>query len=431
MIDRLSRIGSWLPYPAIIIVGLGLGRYGQYTWQYFTPGLPTIRSHSPGIWIAWVTLAIAAVAWLLAPWRLPRGRWIQIFLGITLIAWLGRWLLAQTHGDLLDLTIWLYPAVVLMLWTKFPDLRTLRTSLMTLGWVGSILLIWTRASELFGLVPMAPISPDLVAFEVGEYWLPLAGWLGPEGRWPGPMGGTAYTGALGALLLVLAFALRGKSSWVFGSVGVVVLLLTSSRGAIAAAGAGVAVAVLFSDWRPLRSWSFRVRALFAALGSAVVLALVVRTNIGLTGRTSFWIDFLELWQVSPLIGVGTSGYQEGTQATAVSGTAHSLYIDELARNGLMGFLLLLAGLTVAIIMALQSARIGVSGPLAMLIALLVLGIVNTPFSWLSPSLMWMFYLLPILWAAAEVQAHASTNPNAQPHPTRLPHQFTVRERGFR
>jgi hypothetical protein len=281
-----SRLRFWFPYPVILIVGLALGKYGQYTWQYFTPSLPTIRSHSPGIWMAWLTVAIAGLVWLLAPWRLPRNRWIQVFLALTLAGWAGRWLIARTHGDLLDLTIWLYPIVILMFWTKFPDLRTIRTSLLALGWVASILLLWTRASELLGLAPMAPVSPSLVAFEVGEYWLPLSGWLGPEGRWPGPMGGTAYTGALGALLLVLAVALRTKSSWVFGSVGVLVLLLTSSRGAIAAAGAGVAVAVLFSDLGVLRRWGFLTRGVFAALGGLTVMALVVQTNLTLTGRTT-------------------------------------------------------------------------------------------------------------------------------------------------
>lgn len=398
-----TSLRSWFPYPVVLIIGLAFGKYGQYTWQYFTPALPTIRSHSPGIWIAWLTVGIAGLVWLLAPWRLPRNRWIQAFLALTLVAWAGRWLIARTHSDLLDLTIWLYPIVIIMFWTKFPDLRTIRTSLLALGWISSILLLWTRASELLGLAPMAPVSPDLVAFEVGEYWLPLSGLLGPEGRWPGPMGGTAYTGALGALLLVLAFALRTRSSWVFGSVGIIVLLLTSSRGAIAAAGAGIAIAVLFSDWRILQRWGFFARSAIAAAGGLAVMALVVRTNLTLTGRTNFWFDFLALWQESPVIGVGTSGYLEGTQATAVSGTAHSFYIDELARNGLVGFVFLLAGFAVALILGIQAARISVSGPLALLSSIAVLGIVNTPFSWLSPSLMWMFYIVPILWAAIVLQ----------------------------
>jgi hypothetical protein len=30
----------------------------------------------------------------------------------------------------------------------------------------------------------------------------------------------------------------------------------------------------------------------------------------------------------------------------------------------------------------------------------VLGIANTPFAWLNPSLLWLSYVLPVLWAAS-------------------------------
>ena len=394
----------------MLIVGLALSRYGQYTWQYFTPALPTIRSHSPGIYGAWITVALAGAIWLLAPWRPVRSAWARGFLVATLLAWVVRIGIARFHGDMVDLNIWLYPTVLVLLWLKFPDLYGWRAALATLGWTSSLLLIWTRTSELLGWIPMAPVSPNLVAFEVAEYWLPLSGWLGPEGRWPGPLGGTAYTGALGALLLVLAFALRTKSSWFFGAVGAIVLLLTSSRGAIAGAGAGVAIAVLFSNWRLLNRLTFTVRALLASLGGLVVMAIMVSTNVTLTGRTSFWLDFLDLWRQSPILGVGTSGYLEGTEATAISGTAHSFYIDELARNGLFGFIVLLASFAIAAVLGLKAAHLHAPGPLALFAAVAVLGLVNTPFPWLSPSLMWFFYVLPVLWASAIVSVSGGTSP---------------------
>lgn len=394
---------SSLPYLSVVIVGMTVALYLQYLWQYFVPGLPVIKGQSPGIWISGLAIALAIVLWLLLPFRPARGTWVQAFLAITLIGWIVRIVLAYAHGDPTNYTVLLYPIILILLWLKFPTAAELRTALLVLGWTGSALLVWTRLSELTGIYPMAPVAPDLVAFEVQEYWLPLSGWLGPEGRWPGPLGGTAFTGILGALLIVLAFAVRSRSSWVFGAVGILTLLLTSSRGAYAATGAGVAVAVLFSDWKPLRRLRFGLRAVIAGIGAALTLALVIRTNTGLTGRTSFWPDFLDLWRSSPLTGVGVSGYQEGTVATQISGTAHSFYIDELARNGLVGMAVLLTGFLFAAILCITAARTLQGGPLALLATVAVLGIANTPFSWLSPSLLWLFYVLPAMWAAALVR----------------------------
>lgn len=391
---------STLPYLSVIIVGLTLALYLQYLWQYFAPGLPVIKGQSPGIWVSGVTTAVAIGLWLLLPLRPARNRWAQAFLTVTLAGWVIRLALAFMHGDQTNYTVWLYPVIIVLLWLKFPTAAELRAGLLVLGWTGSLLLVWTRFSELTGIYPMAPVAPELVAFEVGEYWLPLSGWLGPEGRWPGPLGGTAFTGILGALLIVLAFAVRSRSSWVFGAVGILTLLLTSSRGAYAATGAGVAVAVLFSDWKSLRRLRFWMRAVIAAVGAALTLGLVIRTNTGLTGRTSFWPEFLDLWRSSPLTGVGTSGYQDGTVATQISGTAHSFYVDELARNGLLGFLALITGFVVAAVLCVMAAKALNGGPLALLATVAVLGIANTPFAWLSPSLLWLFYVLPVLWAAS-------------------------------
>jgi hypothetical protein len=411
-------IAAQIPYPAVLAVGFAFAVYGQYTWQYFTPSLPTVRTHSPGVWIAGLAFVIAGLIWLLAPWRRPQGRWIEAFLAVTLAGWLVRVGLAAFHGDAFDLTVWLYPLLVIMLWTKFPDVGALRSSLLGLGWAGSLLLVWTRVSEISGVVPMAPVAPDLVDFEIRNYWLPLSGFLGPEGRWPGPMGGTAFTGALGALLLVLAIALKCKSSWVFGSIGFLALLLTSSRGAIAGAGVGIAVAVLFGQSRLVGNWSFRKRGAVAFVGALAVMALVVQRNFTLTGRTSFWFDFLELWRDSPIFGVGQSGYLDGPESTAVSGTAHSFYIDELARNGLLGFVFLVLGFAIAFLLAVNAARVKASGPLALILTLFVIGLVNTPFGWLSPSFLWLYYFLGVLWAGSlcEKEKHESgsamNNPNS-------------------
>jgi hypothetical protein len=335
----------------------------------------------------------------------PALKW---FFAVVLVTWVAMITLQWVRHDAHDYTVWLYPIVVGMLWLKTPNLADVRSGLFVLAWLGTAMLAGTRIAELTGVLPMVPVPQDLVNFEVGEYWLPLSGWLGPEGRWPGPLNGTAYTGMLGAMLLVLAVALWSRWSWVFGFVGAVTVLLTSSRGAFAAVAVGIAVALLFSDEAWLRWLSMRWRLALGALGTLATFGMLLKSSPGLTGRTTFWPDFLHLWASSPVTGVGATGMATGTSATYSAKSAHNLVIDELARNGLLGFGLLLAALVIGTYLAMRPALSRFGGPLALVAAFLTLGVANTPTSWLSPSMLWMFLILPIIWAGSWLAERAST-----------------------
>lgn len=392
--------GSALPYLATLIVGLTISTYLQYLLQYLDYGIPVIKGQSPLIWGMGLTVIIALAFWFPLPWKRATGAWTQAFLAALGAGWLVRLALSYVHHDGFNYTTWLYPILLLMVWLKAPSALDARAGMLVLGWSGAILLTWTRVSELIGAIPMASVSPDLVSFEVHEYWLPLSGWLGPEGRWPGPLGGTAFTGMLAALLVVLAASIRAKSSWFFAFVGIIGLFLTSSRGSFAAAAAGVGIAVVFSSWPLLSRVNFPWRVAVAAIGGAATLALLLKASPGLTGRTTFWPDFLHLWSTSPITGVGATGYAQGTNWTQTAGSAHSFFIDELARNGLLGFVVLIATFISALGIGLIAAKRKNGGPLAMTATVIVLGIANTPFSWLSPSLLWLFLLFPVFWASS-------------------------------
>ncbi len=405
MQERLGRFidprRSAVPYLAALIIGLTIATYLQHLLQYVNYNIPVIKGQSPFIWMSGLTALVAFLLWLPLPWRPAPGRWFRIFLGSMLLGWLVRTGLLFVHGDSFNYTLWLTPVVLIMISLKSPDSDDARSTMLVLGWSGSILLLWTRLSEIIALIPMHEVSPGLLAFEIQEYWLPLAGWLGPEGRWPGPLGGTAYTGMLGALLLVLAVSMKAKSSWAFAAIGIITLLLTSSRGSFAAAAAGIGIAIVFGNSHILRKVPFGWRLTTAATGGLATLILLLQASPNLTGRTTFWPDFIDLWLSSPLRGVGASGYAAGTEWTQTAGTAHSLYIDELARNGIVGFISLLAALVAAFVLGLTAAKQGSGGPLALLTTLAVLGIANTPFSWTSPSFIWLFLLLSVAWAACQ------------------------------
>ena len=391
---------STVPYLTAITVGLFLTTYLHHLWQYLEIGIPVLWGQAVLIWGSWAAAFLALGLWALVPWQPIRNRWGQAFFGVLIIGWLTRLLLMYVHGDAYNYSVWLYPAIVLMVGLKFPNANESRTAVLVLAWTATALLVWTRFAELSGITSMAPVPDWLLDFEISEYWLPLSGSLGPEGRWPGPLGGTAFTGMLGAFLLVLAVALHRRASWALGAVGALTLLLTSSRGAFAATAAGIGVAVLFSDWRVLRRINFRWRLIAATVGGLSTLAVLLRASPNLTGRTTFWPDFLALWQSEPILGVGASGYLEGTGWTQTAGSAHSFFIDELARNGLLGFAVLIATFATALALGALTARRGEGGPLALLVTLTVLGIANTPFTWLSPSVLWLFLIYPAIWAAA-------------------------------
>ena len=406
--DEQTRRADWLrssavPYIATLIVGFTVARYLQYAWQYFLPDIPVVKGQPPGIWVGALTVLVSAGLWLAYRGGRPHG-WLSNSLFASLaIGWLIHYGLLVLHGDGYDYSVWFYPAVIALIWLKFPTAADARALMLVLGWSATGLLVWTRTSEMLGILPMAPVPSWLLEFELREYWLPLSGWLGPEGRWPGPMGGTAFTGMLGALLVVLAVSLRTRSSWVFGTVGVVTLLLTSSRGAFAATAAGVGVAILFSDARVLRRIGFGWRLGIAAAGALGTAALLFRASPNLTGRTEFWPDFLELWTTAPMVGVGATGYEQGTSWTQSAGSAHSLFIDELARNGPLGFTAMIVTLGIVAALAVRAARRTVSGPLALFVAFAVLGIANTPITWVNPSLLWLFLIIPAIWAGATSQ----------------------------
>jgi hypothetical protein len=399
--ERTTRLtNTSIPYLGVLIVGVTLSTYLQYLLQYLDYGIPVIKGQSPLVWGMGLTVLIALALWLPLPLNRARGFWPQAFLAVLGAGWLLRLILTYVHHDAFNYTTWLYPVILLMVWLKTPNIRETRAALLVLGWSGTALLVWTRVSELIGLIPMPSVSKELLTFEVQEYWLPLSGWLGPEGRWPGPLGGTAFTGMLAALLVVLAVGLRSKSSWVFGIVGVIGLLLTSSRGSFAATAAGVGLAIVFSNWNFLAKVSFPWRIAVAAIGSIATLGLLLKASPNLTGRTTFWPDFLHLWSTSPVTGVGATGYSQGTNWTQTAGSAHSFFIDELARNGLIGFIVLIATLVTAVALGLLAARRKQGGPIALITTVFVLGIANTPFSWLNPSILWLFLLIPALWAAS-------------------------------
>jgi Lipid A core - O-antigen ligase and related enzymes len=208
---------------------------------------------------------------------------------------------------------------------------------------------------------------------------------------------------MAALLVVIAIAFWSRSSWVFLVVGGLTLVLTNGRASIGAAAAGVVILVMFSRNPRLA----RLPRTLRIIGGSVVLvagALIMFARpAGLTGREKIWPAFLELWSQSPLLGVGGTGIANGNEVAQFYGHAHSLYIDELARWGLVGFLAQFAAVGIGVYIAARAAGFGFPGPLAVIVTYLITGVTEPRNDWIAPSATGFLLILMVLAASASLQ----------------------------
>ena len=399
MITRPIRLTeSSLPYLTTLIASIVLGRFAQYLWQYVWTDIPTILGHSPEIYIKLILTPVTAVLWLFCRRERTRDPWLGSFFALLAATWLAFWILSAVHGDATTFDGLLYLTIIFGLYWKTPSTTDLIAGLKVLGWLLVIVLVVTRTAEITGLFPEIYVGKDILAFEVNHYWLPLSGTLGPEGRWPGPIGHNAMTGNVAAMLIVLGFGLRGRSRWVFAIVGILVLLLTASRGSQMGAIAGVALLAATTDnlvtrrVKPLLTWS----GLGLLTGLAVAYTLV--KNPSLTGRTTFWARSLEVWQTSPFIGVGTSGMR-ASEASIAGFNAHNLVIDALIKGGLLGGGLVAGLLLVALVLAVRTARRGSPLAVAIIGTYLVIGLTESDHGWSTTNLPWAWLILGALLAS--------------------------------
>ena len=408
--ERFVRVlrDSAKPYLFLILLGIVLGRFAQYLWQYVWPSIPVIFGQAPEIYVkAFLTLAAAGL-WLFYRGVRTRQPLLIAFLITLMVGWVVLMVIAKAHVDPLTYDTVLYVPVLLALLFKTPTVADLKAGLRFVSWVITVILVSTRAAEMLGWIPMVDVGEKILAFEKSSYWLPFANTLGPEGRWPGPMGHNAMTGNAGAMLVIVAVGLKGRSRWVFGTVGVLTLLLTGSRGSQIAAVAGILAMVILGDNAITRR--FGRKWLLIALGSlaAVALALVLIRNPNLTGRTKYWSLATEVWQSSPLFGAGASGMADSPLAIAGS-NAHNLLFDALVKAGLIGAAFLLLAVGLAVIIAWRASSRGSALAAGLLTTYLVIGLAESDQYWLSMTMPWMWLVLAIMLGGRQLEEHSSAS----------------------
>lgn len=192
----------------------------------------------------------------------------------------------------------------------------------------SAVALWALADRYLGPAPTDPFEGTLLSAPLG------------------------YANALGALLAMAAVAsavaaLRFRPAAAPLVVLVPALVLTNSRGAIAAALAGLAVGVALTLSR-----RFAAAAILATALAALTLLLGLPIG-GLGDRSAYWSAARHAAAVHPLAGTGAGTFAQVYRAERPRGpvarNAHSLYLETLDELGVVGLVLLLATLATPVV----------------------------------------------------------------------------------
>lgn len=209
-------------------------------------------------------------------------------------------------------------------------------------------------------------------------------------------------GLISTLLIVIGLARWRKSSLVFVVIGLLGVLLTGGRGAALALAAGLFVLVIFAAKGPVSRIPIPLRATLGGLALGAFGFMFLLSPLGTTGRFGtggIWDAFVSLWRTSPWIGVGQTGILADPRA-GISMEAHSLYLQELTRSGVLGFAVQFAIIVVGIAIVAIAAFRGVAWPLALVTSYYVASLTEVfQDGWLQHSTYSMLLILCVVASA--------------------------------
>lgn len=374
---------AWLAFviPAIAIFGHALA-----------PGTAVFKAQDLGVVLAIILSAVAVGAWLPYRAQARSPRLVAITIALILVAWLVQVLRIQLDGALFNVTTFCLPLLLLLLALKPPSASDMRLAGLFLFYAVAIIALVSLPLEFLGLMPSGFEGADNGVCRLSVF----CDLLNNLNRWAGPFGSVNYAGPMGALLIVYGAAQRRTHAWILVSTGVLVMLLSQGRTAIFAAVAGLAIIILWGS-RVSRSPNRRnIRALTLSGLVAVGVLYIVAIDPTLNGRVAIWGDLLGLWRNKPWTGLGTSGIVENVEQSNGVGMAlhaHSVVLDQLVRWGPAQALLTVVILVLIVIAAARALPLAGPGPLAVSIAVIVAGLVETMHDWTY----WSIIVAMLVW----------------------------------
>ena len=184
----------------------------------------------------------------------------------------------------------------------------------------------------------------------------------------------------------------------FAALAFAAMVLSGTRMALVGALAGFGVMVLLEPrarrWAPAAVLPVAVAAAvweFAPTGSRALSAIFKSDNIdGFSTRRILWDVALRIFRDHPLTGAGPGGYRrlfsfyhpEAIYGEASWGSAHNLYLHQLAERGLLGGVALLVLCAILLARSVRAARRGGASSLwsaGVVAAFLVMSLTETSF----------------------------------------------------
>jgi len=401
LMQRFRGSGSF--YLSTLMVGILLSRFANYLWFE----IPVFKGQAANILVFFVVFGVALALWLLLKRDDRASGPLTIYLILMSLAWVATLAVYRYHGDSFNYIALLYIPVLFLLWGKPPTADEGWRSILNFAWVTAGIIVLTRALEITSVISVKYQTPNLIRFDEEGYFLPLNDLLGIDGRWPGPFGHNGDTAMMGSLLIVIALIRWSRGSWVFLLVGGFTLLVTSGRASIGAVLAAIVIFCMLTRTGWPTRWSFTLRRILGGVLLALGAIGLLGFQYGLTGRQTIWPAFIELWQTSPIIGVGGSGIAVSGGLTQEFLHAHSHYIDILARNGILVFLIQFAALGFGLFVALKVGFKGKPAALALLVVFFVAGITEPRNDWIAPSVTGMLVIVASVIAFRERPAEIS------------------------
>jgi len=370
---RQRAVYIWVIFaiPAAAILGHALA-----------PNQAFFKGHDLGILLGLGLTLLALLLWFpfQAQYRWPPLVWV--FLSLTLVAWVYQVLRTQLDGSLFNLTAFAVPVLLLMIALKPVASTDLRRALLVLGYT---LIAISFISLFLGQLNLMPNG-----FNVSDAGVERTGFLsifGISSRWGGPFGSVNYSSPVGGLLVALGLNVSGRHRYAFVVSGLAILVLGQGRTAIVATVLAVGVFLLFSDRVRRSRYRVQIWVATAVISAVAAIAYVRLFDATFNGRTPIWRDFIQLLGLDPLAGVGTTGILSyvadnvGDPGFIPHTHAHSVLLDAAVRHGLALTAIALAIYVVALIAGIRALPKHGSGPLAIVVFVIVAGLAETIYSW--------------------------------------------------
>lgn len=371
---------SAVPYVSLVLVSVVAGQLANYLWLDHA----VFKGQAPVILVQLAGVAAATALWLAYRRSIRPAPFAIVFAAALAGLWVWAMVSSYIDGAARSYLAFLVPLLLALVLVKPPRSKDVDVAGLVFAW--SIVLVAAVGevhAALFGRMPQ-------VVFGMPWEWLAS---LGITDRWAGPFINVNYAGPIGAYTLVFSLARSGRSRWILVAVGTAMLLASASRTAIIGALVGCLVLITFSTRRPWSLVSVRLRAALAVAGALVLGLLAYLHDPTFDLRTPGWGVYIQQWQTNPWWGLGEARIGELVRTEVIPYGflhAHNIWVDVLARFGVVGLVLLAATLGAALVGAVKAVSSQCAWPLALVSAFLVIGFTETPGDW-------TYWTIPALW----------------------------------